>query len=318
MISNPKNAFSASGAVLANINEAGMLVANASTLRHEEQVQYDTALVQIARKRLRMANLLRGKGLVRPLGGLGTILSLYEQAGDFTAAKVSMSGRTSADQDTLTFNEVGVPIPIFHKEFELDARRLAASRNGVGQPLDTSSIEIATRIVADEFESHIFNGAPQISVGGQSLFGLCTNPNRNTGAITSAWATGANIITDVKNMLQSLYDDNFFGPFVLALPKDFWARVQLDYSDTKGDNTVMDRILQFVDISEVVPGDYLANSNVVMFNADSETIDLAIGQDMSNIPWQAQPLSTEFKVFMAGAVRVKADQGGRCGVAHWS
>jgi uncharacterized linocin/CFP29 family protein len=318
MISNPKNAFSASGAVLANINEAGLLVANASTLRHEEQVQYDTALVQIARKRLRMANLLRGKGLVRPLGGLGTILSLYEQAGDFTAAKVSMSGRTSADQDTLTFDEVGVPIPIFHKEFELDARRLAASRNGVGQPLDTSSIEIATRIVADEFESHIYNGAPQISVGGSTVYGLCTSPFRNTGSITGGWATGANVITDVKAMLQALYDDNFFGPFTLVVPKNYWAGIQLDYSDVKGDNTIMDRIMAFVDISEVIPGDYLTNSNVVMFNADSETIDLAIGQDMSNIPWQAQPLSTEFKVFMAGAVRVKADKNGRCGVVHLS
>lgn len=316
MISTVGNAFKG-GSNLAAINAQGYLVSNATTLRHDEQKQYDTALIQVARKRLRLSNLLRGKGLVRNLGGLGTILSLYEQAGDFTAAKISMSGRTRADQDTLTFTEVGVPIPIFHKEFELDARRLAASRNG-GTPLDTSSIEIATRIVADEWESHLYNGAPNIVVGGSTVYGLTTHPSRNTGSITSAWATGANVITDVTNMITALRADNMYGPYVLVVAKNLWPILEQDYSAAKGDNTVLERILQFVDISDVIPGDYLTNGNVVMFNADTQTVDLAIGQDMDSIAWTIEPMSTEFKVFMAGAIRIKADKGGNCGVAHWS
>lgn len=316
MISNAKNAFQG-GSANVILNAAGMLVANATTLRHEEQIQYDTALVQTARKRLKIASLLRGKGLVRNLGGLGTILSMYEQAGDMPGANISMSGRTSATQDTLTFSEVGVPVPIFHKEFELDARRLAASRNG-GTPLDVAQVEIATRIVADEFETHIFNGAPSISVAGNTVYGLTTNPNRNTGSITSAWATAANVMTDVKAMLQALLDDNMYGPFMLCVPRNYWINLQDDYSANKGDNTILDRIKAYAEIEDVICGDYLTASNVVMFQATSETIDLAMGQDMTNIPWVMQPLATEFKIFMAGVVRIKADKSGKCGVAHWS
>lgn len=316
MISNAKNAFS-NGGNNVFLNASGLLVANATTLRHEEQVQYDTALVQTARKRLKIANLLRSKGLVKSLGGLGTILSMWEQAGDMPGANISMSGRTSAGQDTLTFSEMGVPVPIFHKEFELDARRLAASRNG-GTPLDMTQVEIATRIVSDEFETHIFNGAPSISVAGNTVYGLTTAPARNTGSITSAWASAANVLTDVKAMLQALLDDNMYGPFILTVPRNYWINLQDDYSANKGDNTILDRIKAYAEIEDVICGDYLTASNVVMFQATSETIDLAMGQDMTNIPWQMQPLATEFKIFMAGVVRIKSDKSGKCGVAHWS
>ncbi len=317
MISNVKNAFKGGGAHLA-LNAAGILVANATSLRHDEQVRYDTALIQTAKKRLKMASYLRSKGLVTNLGGLGTILTMYEQAGEFgTPAIVSMSGRTSADQDSLTFAEVGVPVPIFHKEFELDARRLAASRNG-GTPLDTASIEAATRVVAEGFETHIFNGAPSISVAGNTVYGLTTVPTRNTGSITGAWATAANIMTDVKAMVQALLDDNKYGPFTLVVPKNYWLTIGDDYSATKGDNTIMDRLLAMPDVEEIICGDYLTASNVVMFDPSSDTIDLAIGQDLTNIAWTMQPLATEFKVFMAGVVRIKADKNGKSGVAHWS
>jgi len=315
MISNAKNAFK--GGNCAILNAQGQLVSNATTLRHEEQVRYDTAVIKTGRKRLKFTQYLKSKGLVVNLGGLGTVISMWEMAGDFTPAKISMSGRTRADQDSLTFSETGVPVPIFHKEYELDARRLAASRNG-GTPLDTASAEIATRIVADEFESHIFNGAPSISVAGMTVYGLTTAPNRNTGSLTSAWATPANIMTDVKAMIQALLDDYKYGPFVLTVPKNYWLRLGDDYSANKGDNTVLQRILAMPDIDDVICADYMTDSNVVMFQPDSETIDLAMGQDMTNIAWQSEPLATEFKIFTAGVVRIKSDKANKCGVAHWS
>jgi uncharacterized linocin/CFP29 family protein len=316
MISNAKNAFSGGGNC-AILNAEGKLVSNATTLRHEDQLLYDTAMIGIARKRLKMTQLLKSKGLVKNLGGLGVILSMYEQSGDMAGANISMSGRTSANQDTLTFSEVGVPVPIFHKEFELDARRLASSRRG-GTPLDTAQIEIATRIVADEFETHIYNGASQISVAGNTVYGLTTHPSRNTGSITSAWASAANVLTDVKAMLAAMLNDNMYGPFILTVPKNYWLNLADDYSANKGDNTILDRIKQLPDIEDVICGDYLTASNVVMFQATSETIDLAIGQDLTNIAWSMQPLATEFKLFTAGVVRIKSDKNGNCGVAHWS
>lgn len=323
MISTP-NAFFHGGASLAMLDESMNLVRNEqiltnapSAFRHDEQVLYDTEMIGVSRQRLTISTWLKSLGLVKNLGGLGVILSMYQRSGDFTPAKISMSGRTRADQDALTFDEAGVPIPIFHKEFEIDHRRLMASRR-INQPLDTDSIAIATRVVTDEWEKHIFTGIPGINIGGLQAYGFLTHPNRNTLTLTATWvtATGAQILVDINRMITALWADNFYGPYVVMVAKDIWLNLTNDFSSTKGDNSILKRLRENPDIKDIVCADYLTAGNVVMFQATKDVVDLAIAQDMDNIPWQTQPLATEWKVFTAGAIRVKSEMSGNCGVVH--
>lgn len=316
------NAFiqSATGNGAPLINAQGQFVANANqTLRHEEHLLYDTALVQTATRTMRATKDLMSRGLVKPLGGLGVILSMYERAGELTDATVSMDGRTRGDKDRLTFDDVGVPIPVFHKEWELGARQLASSRAG-GSRLDTSTVEIAGRIVMERIESHVFNGIPGLKVGGLSLYGYCTHPDRNTYELQADWSAddGAGIVADVLAMLQIQYDDRYRGPFMLYVGSDYWANVQRDYSAEKGDNTTMQRIEALRDISGVDTADFLAPDQVVLVQMTSDVVDLAVAQDLKNMQWSMQPMSTDFMTFAVMAIRVKSEKNGRSGVCHGS
>lgn len=309
---------------VAQANAAGVDVVNGlvvnATLRHEEHLRYDDRLLMIARQRLNGIADLQRMGLVVPLGGIGVMLSIYERAGDMTAAAVNMDGVTMSQKDRLTFDEVGVPIPIFHKDWSLNKRQLEASRTR-GEPLSVSQVGIATRIVADSLEDCLFNGVPNFIVDGKQIYGYTNHPNRNTVTLAgSGWgtATGRDIIGDMKNMLDAAYADNKFGPFCLYVAKDIWADIQMDYSTEKGDKTFKERIEAFADISEVKAGDSLAAGNVVLVQLTEDVVDLAVAQDVVNLEWSNNPMQTLFKVYGAMAPRVKADKNGSCGIVHGS
>ena len=298
---------------------ANGVTANDSTLRHEEHLRYDERLLMIARQRLNGIADLRAHGLVMNLGGLGTMLSMYERSGDMTAASINMDGMTDAQKDRVTYDEVGVPVPIFHKDWSINIRQLEASRTR-GEPLSTTQIGIATRIVTDSMESALFNGIPNFVYDGKQVYGYTNFPHRNTVTLTASWATanGSQIVSDVKRMLQAAYNDDRFGPFTLYVAKDIWANIQEDYSTEKGDNTIMDRIEAFRDVTMVKPGDYLPAGNVVLVQMTDDVVDMVVGQDIVNIQWMTNPMQTIYKVYSCCAPRIKADRNNSCGVVHGS
>ena len=319
MISNTKSFMAGAKGSSAFINNEGLLVSNADTsLRHDEGILYDDAMVRVAQKKLTLTSLLRSKGLTKNLGGLGVILSMYERSGEMNGASIDMDGRTRGDQDGLTLDELGVPIPIFHKEYEIGTRKLLASRQR-GEGLDVSSVEAATRVVAEEIETHVYNGVPSISVAGNTIYGLTTHPDRSTGNLAADWtsAGGADIVTDTKTMLSALRLNKKYGPYTMIVAGDIWINIQDDYSATKGDNTIRDRILRFSEIEDCIHGEYLADGEVLLIQMESDVLDLAIGQDMDNIEWSTTPMQIEKMVFAALAIRVKSDKNGNSGVAHF-
>ncbi len=299
------------------INQQGVIVANATTLRHDEGKRYDDALLGVARMRLNGIEDLRRAGLVVPLGGLGTILSMYERVGDMTGAVMDMDGRTRSQGDRLTFDEVGVPIPIIHKEWELGERALLASRQR-GAGLDTTQMAVTASVVLETMEDMLFNGAPNFKVAGLGIYGYTTHPNRNTYTLLADWVVdaGAAIITDVKALLNAMLNDKKYGPYVLYVAKDIMVNLQSDYSAAKGDNTILKRILAFEDIKAVKSSDVLAAGTLVLVQMDSQTVDLAVGCDIRNLQWSTHPMSTDFMIFSAMAPRIKADRDGNCGIVH--
>lgn len=306
----------AGGPVMVN----GRLVNNANTtLRHDDHKRYDAKLIEISRQRLNGIKDLQAKGLTVNLGGLGVILSMYERVGDMTEAHISMDGKTRGSNDRLTFDEVGVPIPIFHEDWSLNFRHVQAAQNG-GTQLPITQMATATRLVLDRMEKTLFLGAPSIVVDGKTIYGYTTHPDRHTGAVTAPWATatGEQIKNDVKEMLQLAYDHNKFGPFVVYVAKDIWANIQDDYSSVKGSSTIKQRIEAFDDVSEIKAGDSLLPGHIVMVQMTEDVVDLAMAQGITNLQWQADPMETQYKVFSAMAPRIKVDKNGNSGVVHYS
>ena len=321
LITNVKDfANSANGGSGSPYLENGQLINNANqTLRHEEWKVYDDALIQVTRTRLNLVKDLMAKGLTRPLGGIGDILAMYEQVSDMTKANVSMDARTRDNKDRLTFDQVGVPIPVFHKEWEMGHRQLESSRSR-GASLDVTSIEIAGRIVLDEIENHIVNGVANLSVSGNKLYGYVTHPNRNTYTLQANWAadSGKAIRNDLLAMVQILRDEHYTGPFTVYVGSSYSSHLQTDYSDNKGDNSIMDALETIREIEKVEIADHLAPDEIVVIQLTSDVVDLALAVDLQTIQWSVQPMSTDFMTYAMMAVRVKTEKNGRCGICHGS
>ena len=307
-----------------NAAAAQTFVSNADrTLRHDEEQLWDEKLVEIARDRNTAFMDLQNKGLIKAVG-IGDILAMWERVSNGTAPNIDMDGMTAGQDDILTFEEVGVPIPMIHKDFMYNHRQMAASERR-GANISTTGIATATRLVMDQVNEIIFNGIPNFVVSGLRVYGYTTHPDRITMTIQdwktiaeTAGAATANelIVADVQKMLNALYAKSQFGPFTLYVAKNLWAALQLDYSDQKGDNTIMQRIEAFRDIDAVRPGDNLADSSIALVGLNEENVDYAVGQDLIQTQWSATPFGTRYKVWTAGAPRIKSDANKSLGIVH--
>ena len=284
-------------------------------LRKEEWQQLDETLVGVARQRLIGINDLISRGLSFNLGGLGVLLSQYEQLGDMTAANVDYAGVTDGEKDAVTFTLVSVPVPIIHKDFSINIRRLEASRgpNSIGAPIDRTQVETASQKVTEQMEEILFNGTTigSIQSGGgsttqNSLFGYTTQTNINTQA-GGDWGTATNPQTDIIAGLGVLEGDSYFGPYVVYAATTQYGQLRNFFTDGSGDQ-IFDRIARIQGVEAVRPGDRLAAGNGVIVTMRRDVVDLAIGQDLTVVEWETKGgMMVNFKVLTAIAPRCKND-----------
>lgn len=289
-------------------------------LRHEEWKEIDAAVLDVARTQLIVAADLQRLGLVQRLGGLGTIISSYERLTDMSSANVDMAGVTAGEEDAVAFGEVGVPIPIIHKDFRINIRKLEASRR-LGDSLDVTQARVATRKVRDAIEDMIVNGSSALTVRDSSLTavlrGLTDHADRNTGT-GSDWGTATNVHTDINSMISDAEADNFFGPYGLYVARTQYGQTRLRHTDGSGEMAI-ESALRIPGIAFIKPSDQLTAGEAVLVTLQSDVIDLAIAQDIVVVEWETQGgLVQHFKVMAALAPRVKSDSSGRSGIVHYT
>lgn len=305
----------------------GKMRVNATALlQYDEWKDIDRAVVDAAVQRLRAVADLRSRGLEHNLGSIGVTISLWDRQSDMTGAELSMDARKRSEMDTPAYKTAQVPVPIVHKDFEVELRRLTASRR-MGESLDVSAAEIAGRLVGEKTESMLFLGSTLISAEGSPIYGYTTHPDRNIVALTTQWTAlvaGDNykIVNDVMAMQQASRNARHFGPWVLYVPSGYEAKLDADYKDsvTSSDSrTVRERILALSGIEDVVVADFLTAHNVVLVQMTKDTIDLAVAQDVTTVQWSTDGgMSEDFKVMAVWVPRCKSDFDGRCGITHMS
>jgi len=289
--------------------------ANAALLQKDEWKTLDRSVIQIARQRLNGIADLQNRGLVRNLGGLGVMTDEWEDVSDMEAANVDMAGATRGEEDSAVFQTQGVPIPIIHKNFRINIRRLLASRRQ-GAPIDTTQAETSSRLVRDGLENMLFNGVT-LKSDGYNIYGYTTYPNRLRTNIATAWDSATtSILTDVEHMLATMHAAYHFGPFVMYVPTNYYSVLIKDYSSYKN-GTFLDRILAYPDIEAVKPADVLTSTEIVMVEMARDVVDLAVGQDITTVEWESQGgMISHYKVMAAMAPRLKKDGNGNTGILH--
>lgn len=298
------------------------LVANA-TLRKEEWSRIDAAVLESYRERLVIMDDLRSNGLVVPVGGLGVLISEWENASEITDAEITMDGETEADRDRQEFGLNGVPIPIIQKPFKIGQRALLASRTR-GAGLDVSTGVEAARSVARASEKLVFYGSnvgSTVSNGQTYTISGLTNFGQRALHTIGDWSSNSvtpqDILNDLLEMVRILETQHRrYGPFTVYIPGAYAWRFRQDFK-ALGERTLMERVLAEPAIKAVRFSDVLATGNVLMVQMTSDVLDLAMAQDVTTIQWASPSGWTNyFQFFGAYAPRLKSDFDGRCGILH--
>lgn len=321
IVINGKVYANVSQALIANEMNPGALRTN-DTLRKDEWKQFDQAVIKVAQDRLVGVADLMSRGLVFNISnGLGTTVLEYEDVSDIEDAQVSMDAVTRGDNDRVEFDINYLPLPITHKDFQINIRVLEASRR-LGNPLDTTMAELSARKVAEKNEEYLFQGASSFAFGGGIIRGYVDALNRNTLTLSTAWddsaADGEMILDDVRAMKQASIDALHYGPWILYIPTAYETVLDDDFK-AASDKTIRQRILEISGIQDVKVADKLAADNVLLVQMTSDVVRMVQGLPLTTVEWQTQGnMVFHFKVMNILVPQVRFDQEEHSGIVHLS
>lgn len=289
-------------------------------LRRDEWKHFDNALVQVARKRLVGVQDLISRGLTTNLpNALGITRVEWETTTDMTPADVSMSGIMQSQNDRVEFDMTGIPVPIIHKDFNINLRALEASRRG-GQPLDTVQVEKATRQVVEKIESMLFTGYTGLG-SNNTIFGYTNATNRNTVTSTNSrdWdtdSTGEEMVTDVLAMQAKMVEDNMYGPYGIYVNSVAYTRMGNDFK-SNSDRTILERLLAIPGIEFIKPSKDVPAKQQIMVQFDRDVVDMLIGFQPTLVEWETHGgFVKQFKVLSIMLPRVRNDSDLQSGIVH--
>lgn len=324
ILSAGQNGMTGSGDVAMRLLQSGFNINALRTndvLRKEQWIELDRMVVEIARKRLVGVGQLMQRGLTHSLGGnaLGITQLQWENIDEMTDANVSMSGLAEGERDRLTWELKTMPLPIIHKDFQINLRNLESSRR-FGTPLDTTQAQMAARIVTEKIEDILFNGYG-LTVGGTSIYGMTNEPNRNTGSNVD-WelgtTTGADKLGDVLSMMDALIADNMYGPYGLYVTPTAYNLLAEDYK-ADSDKTQLQRLLEIPGVEFILPSKDLATNTQVMHQLTNDVVDEVIGFEPTTVMWESHGgMMLNFKVMAIMLPRVRSTKSGQSGIVHLS
>lgn len=292
-------------------------------LRKYEWEMIDAEVLDVMRQPLIGVNDLLSGGLTHNVGDVGVSISTYEQLSDMSDADISMSlTPKKGEGDRVEFTPVSIPIPIISKPFTLDLRTLAASRRGNGEALDVTQARTATRKVREAVEEMLFNGS-SLAVQSFAIYGYTTQPKRSTGAASAYggadWSTAdGNAHKTIVGMIQALVNLGATGPFGLYVNNTQYGEIQhLNGSGNTAESQLSTILRTIPDLKFVHRAPRLDDGEAVLVQMTKETVDLAIGMDVTPVSWQEYGgMVNEFRVMTAVVPRVKYDANDSCAVAH--
>ncbi len=291
-----------------------------ATLRVREWIKLDEAVTKVAKPRLQAVQDLVSAGLTYDLpNGMGHTVLQYQTMSDISPATISMDGLRESERDRPVYDLRSLPLPIIHKDFSFSARELMVSRNG-GQPLDTTTAQLAARRVAEEAEKLTIGVNPLYQYGGGTIYGYKNFPNRITYTLQPPDGVGwdpSKTVNDVLGMIEAARLRNHYGPFILYTSGAWGQYLDRDYSNAKGDNTLRTRVQQIEKISAIKSLDYLSGWDLILVEMVPDVVQMVRGMDVTTVQWQeAGGMELRFKVMCIYVPRLRSDSNNNTGIVH--
>lgn len=311
--------------------EVPALLTNSTSLRKQEWVHFDNQVLKAARSRLRAWTDLMGSVSVGGFNAMGSTTFEYEAINDPGEAVVDMDGLTDGRNDGPLFKLRSVPLPITHSDFWMSSRQLATSRNK-GMPLSTTMPEFAARRVAERIEKQVIGMLPGMEFGtvstgpvahdGQSkIYGWMDYPPA-IDYVGLSTPTGSNpdaILADVLGMRDELYDNDYFGPFMVYTSKDWDRYLDNDYyvsATGMGGKTLRQRLKDIEGIQDVRRLDFFTTPfTMIMIQMTSDVVRAINGMDVTTVQWETHGgMRLNFKVMAIQLSLNQSDFNGKCGI----
>ena len=302
-------------------NGSKSIVTNApASLRKDEWIALDDVVLKAAQQRLNAVADLRAAGLQYNIpNGMGKTVLQYQNQSDISAASVSMDGLNQSDSDRPEYDLINLPLPIIHKDFRFSAREVLASRNG-NSPLDTTVAELAARKVAEEAENLLLGVSDSYAYGGGTIYGYTNFPSRLTKTMTAPSSSNhATTVQEVLAMKTQSQDAKHFGPWFCYCSTSWDQYMDEDYSQSKGDITLRDRIGQIEGIDRPKTLDFLPANTLLLVQKSSDVVREVIGMDITTVQWEAKGgMELNFKVMGIMIPQLRKDFAGNTGIVHGS
>jgi len=293
-----------------------------ATMRKDDWLLLDGAVVAASTQRLKLANYLKSKGLTFTIPqGMGKTILETETQSEVNDAAVSMDGLRESENDRPEYNTGSLPLPITYKDFQYSARQILVSRNG-GSPLDTTTVDVSARKVAESVEKFVLGRNATYTFGGASAYGLLNFPSRITRTITSPAAvgwTGTTLLNDVIALRQDSVNTGYhYGPWALFVAPNWDTYLDADFK-TQSDRTLRERLESINGIAEITTLDYMQNYDMILVELQSNVIRLVIGMDITVVQWDTNGgMKKNFKIMTIVVPQVRADFNSRTGIVHGS
>lgn len=300
--------------------EARPVMNATATLRKDDWIQLDEAILKAAKPRLRAVGDLRAAGLTYTIpNGMGKTVLQTENVGDINDAIISMDPVRAGVDDRPIFDITNLPLPVIHKDFHFSARQLQTSRSG-NSPLDTTMGELAGRKVAEQAEQLLLGRTGRYNYGGGVIFGYTNYTGRMTqllsNPVTHAGWDGNHLLTEVLAMRTSSQAAFHYGPWVLYNSPNWDAYLDEDFK-LYSDVTLRERIAKIEGISKVATLDYLTGFDMLLIQMTSDVIREIIGMDITTVQWETHGgMLQHFKVLCILVPQLRTDQNGRTGIVH--
>lgn len=315
----PYVAVNDEGGIIARNSDAGELVGNANTVRHEDFLTIQDIILQVRRRALHMNQDLMDAGLSFPVG-IGDQLVGYENINEFQEAEQEMNPSNYQNNDSV-FSEAYAPNPITHQSFSVPWRQSGFDyKRSLGM---TESV----RQVSEKLENTLCNGNTGIVLNfngsNHVLYGYTTHPDRGTGTI-SDWTLVANrdkIVDELIAEIGSMWSTQggvSNDSVIVYVANDIWNILQQDYNSGFPSKTMLERMKDIAQVKDVKPSEKLTSKQVVLVEMEARTVELAIASDIISVPHiKMAPMAPQVLTTYAAMVPlIKVDSNGKTGVRH--
>lgn len=299
-------------------NAQRVLHGNAAGLPSDFWKQIDMNVGMVQRDILAVFNDLAAS-VTRPVP-IGPISHEFVVASDSGQSHISLDGISDGLEDRVEYGHFATPLPIVSNPFSYGWRAAEGAR-AKGFSLDMAPRDNSLRRTAEDLEDLALNGSSKIVVGGNQLYGLRNEPNRNTRStgVTLNGATGAQWHTEITATLKKLHDANFRVPATIYLNWDDWFYASnTDYSAQYPNKTILQRIKEIEGVESVVPASKVPASEILAVVKRTDVVQVLSAMPSAVIPKFRANQHDDYKFvgMAAAAVQIRHDFNDQCGIAH--